>query len=218
VGVTKLLEPLLASPELPFYVQELREVLAREHALRQKFYEEITEQQKAEFINGHVILHSPVQRRHSVASDLLFTLLSTYVNHHDLGWVGHEKLLVTLTRNDYEPDVAFWKTERAAEFAADQMKFPAPDFVAEVLSPSTEKNDRGVKFEDYAVHGVSEYWLVDPAREQIEKHLLRGRRFTAAETFRRGNITSTVIAGLVVPVHAVFHREANLKALRRLLA
>ena len=75
-----------------------------------------------------------------------------------------------------------------------------------------------VKFEDYAAHGVSEYWLVDPAREQVEKFLLRGRRFTAAETFRRGNITSTVIAGFVVPVNALFHREANLKALRRLLA
>jgi Uma2 family endonuclease len=216
--MTELLKPLLASPGLPHYVQELREVLARERTLRQKFYEEMTEQQKAEFINGQVVMHSPVQRRHSVASDLLFTLINTFVNQHNLGWVGHEKLLVALTRNDYEPDVAFWKAERAAEFAADQMKFPAPDFVVEVLSPSTEKNDRGVKFEDYAAHGVGEYWLVDPAREQIEKHLLRGRRFTAAETFRRGNITSTVIAGFVVPVSAVFHREANLKALRRLLA
>lgn len=216
--MTELLKPLIASPGLPHFVQELCEVLARERTLRQKFYEEITEQEKAEFVNGQVIMHSPVQRRHSVASDLLFTLINTFVNQNDLGWVGHEKLLVALTRNDYEPDVAFWKAERAAEFAPDQMKFPAPDFVVEVLSPSTEKNDRGVKFEDYAAHGVSEYWLVDPVREQIEKHLLRGRRFAAAETFRKGNITSTVIAGLVVPVSAVFHREANLKSLRRLLA
>lgn len=36
-------------------------MLAREHALRQKFHEEITEQQKAEFINGQVVMHSPVQ-------------------------------------------------------------------------------------------------------------------------------------------------------------
>ena len=214
----EMLKPLLASPELPRYVQQLQEVLARERQLRQKFYEEITEQQKAEFINGEVVMHSPVQRRHSVASDFLFTLLSTFVNQNDLGWVGHEKLLVTLTRNDYEPDVAFWKAARAAEFAPDQMKFPAPDFVAEVLSPSTEKNDRGVKFEDYAAHGVGEYWVVDPQREQVEKHLLHGHRFAAAETFRKGNVASAVVAGFEVPVGALFHREANLKALRRLLA
>jgi len=75
--VTKLLAPLIASPELPHYVQQLREVLAREHTLRQKFHEEMTEEQKAEFINGQIILHSPVQRRHAMASDLLFKLISS---------------------------------------------------------------------------------------------------------------------------------------------
>ena len=40
----------MASPELPRYVQQLQEVLARERQLQQKFYEEITEQQKADTI------------------------------------------------------------------------------------------------------------------------------------------------------------------------
>jgi len=216
--MTKILEPLLASPELPRYLQQLREVLARERQLRVRFYEEITEQQKAEFINGQVVLHSPVQRRHSLTSDFLFKLVSTHVDEHDLGWVGHEKLLVTLTRNDYEPDVAFWKAERSVGFSPDQMKFPAPDFVAEVLSTSTEKNDRGVKFEDYAAHGVAEYWLVDPRREQVEQFLLRQGRFVVGSVCRRGSLTSAVIAGFEVPLAALFHRDANLKALRRLLA
>lgn len=216
--MNSILAPLIASPQLPHYVQQLREVLAREHALRQKFYEEITEQQKAEFINGQVVLHSPVQRRHSVASDLLFKLLSTYVDQQGLGWVGHEKLLVTLTRNDYEPDIAFWRAERAEEFAPDRMKFPAPDFVAEVLSPSTEKNDRGVKFEDYAAHGVGEYWLVDPHAQAIEKFTLAAGQFVAAGVFQKGAIASDVVAGFEIQVAAVFHRDANLRALRRLLA
>jgi Uma2 family endonuclease len=216
--MTKLLAPLLASPELPHYVQELREALAREKTLRQKFYEDVTEEQKAEFINGQVLLHSPVQRRHSLASDHLFTLLHAHVNKNDLGWVGHEKLLVVLSRNDYEPDVTFWRADRAEAFAADQMKFPAPDFVAEVLSASTEQNDRGVKFEDYAAHGVGEYWLIDPRLEQIEKFLLRGRRFAEVGSCRKGRIASRVIAGFEVPVNAVFRREAHLRALRRLLA
>lgn len=214
----EVLERLIASPRLPHYVQQLQEVLAREHGLRQKFYQEITDQQKAEFINGRVWLHSPVQRRHSMASDLLFKLLSTYVDRHELGWVGHEKLLVTLTRNDYEPDVAFWRAERAKDFSADQMKFPAPDFVAEVLSPSTAKNDRGVKFEDYAAHGVGEYWLVDPEAERIEKSVLAGESFTPAGVVHEGTISSAVIAGFEIPVMAVFHRETNLATLRRLLS
>ncbi len=214
----QLLEPLIASPRLPQYVQQLQEVLAREHGRRQKFYEQITEQQKAEFINGQVVLHSPVQRRHSIASDLLFALLHAYVNRHRLGWVGHEKLLVALTRNDYEPDVAFWRAERAKDFLPQQMKFPAPDFVAEVLSPSMEQNDRGLKFEDYAAHGVGEYWIVDSEAEQIEKFLLDGDHFTLAGALREGNIGSTVIAGFEVPVAAVFLGDANVATLRRLLS
>lgn len=214
----QVLEPLISSPRLPHYVQQLQEVLAREHGLRQKFYEEITEDQKAEFINGQVWLHSPVQRRHSVASDLLFALLHAFVSRHALGWVGHEKLLVSLTRNDYEPDVAFWRAERAKDFSPDQMRVPAPDFVVEVLSPSTEKNDREVKFEDYAAHGVGEYWIVAPEAERIERFVLAGESFTPAGTFQAGTINSAVIAGFEIPVAAVFHREANLAALRRLLS
>jgi Uma2 family endonuclease len=215
--VTKLLEPLLASPALPRYVEELVEALARERTIRQKFYEEITEQQKAEFINGQVVLHSPVQRRHSRASDCLFALLDAHVDRNELGWVGHEKLLVVLTRNDYEPDIAFWTAKRAADFTPEQMRFPAPDFVAEVLSPSTEKTDRGIKFEDYAAHGVREYWLVDPTEERIEKHVLRGGRYALAGSYSRGNIASEVILGFEVPVKAVFQREVKLHALKRLV-
>lgn len=213
-----VLEPILASPELPRYVRQLREVLAREHTLRQKFYEDISEQQKAEFINGRVVVHSPVQRRHSLASDYLFALVSAHVNQHQLGWVGHEKLLVVLTRNDYEPDVAFWRAEVADGFDAEQMKFPAPDFVAEVLSPSTAKLDRGIKFEDYAAHGVREYWLVDPAVEAVEKFILRGHRFSAAGLFTKGAIASHVVSGLEIPVGAIFKRETHLRALKKLLA
>jgi Uma2 family endonuclease len=215
--MTTLLRPLVDSPGLPAYVQQLKEVLAREHTLRQKFYEEITEQQKAEFINGQVVVHSPVQLRHGNASDNLFKLLSAYVEQQELGWVGHEKLLVALTRNDYEPDIAFWTAKRAAHFKPDQMQFPAPDFIAEVLSASTEKNDRGVKFEDYAAHGVGEYWLLDPQRETAEKYLLRGRRFAAAGRFSEGVIASKVIAGFEAPVDTIFQRAANLQALRKLL-
>jgi Uma2 family endonuclease len=222
VGMTKhdeaVLEPILASPELPRYVRELHEVLAREHTLRQKFYEDISEQRKAEFINGQVVLHSPVRRRHSLASDYLFALLSAHVNQNQLGWAGHEKLLVVLTRNDYEPDVAFWRAEVANRFAADQMKFPGPDFVAEVLSASTAKVDRGIKFEDYSAHGVREYWLVDPAAEAVEKFTLRGRRFSAAGVCSKGNIASHVVVGFEIPVAAIFKRETHLRVLKKLLA
>ena len=44
----------------------------------------------------------------------------------------------------------------------------APSLVVEVLSPSTELRDRGVKMRAYAAAGVEEYWLVDVVSKRVE--------------------------------------------------
>ena len=141
-------EQLMRSPRLPLYVQHLQALLQQERCKREQFYRDVSEAQNAEFINDEIIIHAPVGLRHSLASDNFFAPLSAYVKHHDLGLVDHEKLLVALTRNNYEPEVCYFSREKAAQFQPDQVKFPAPDFIAEILSPSTEAMDRGIKFED----------------------------------------------------------------------
>lgn len=89
-------------------------------------------------------MHSPVKRRHLRVSKLLFNLLQNFISLHDLGEVDTEKALVTLTRNDYEPDICFWRKEIADTFD-DTMQHPAPDLVVEILSKGTAKRDRGIK-------------------------------------------------------------------------
>mgnify|MGYP003300103912 FL=1 len=44
----------------------------------------------------------------------------------------------------------------------------APRFVMEVLSPSTEKYDRGEKMELYREQEIDEYWIVDIKKKQVE--------------------------------------------------
>jgi Uma2 family endonuclease len=166
------LKKLLDSPRLPFIARRIDMVLADEKRRRREFYAQIDENDKAEFINGEVIMHSPVRLRHNAASGHLYRLLSSYVAVHRLGYVGFEKIMVSLTRNDYEPDICFFGTAKAALFTPDQMRFPAPDLIVEVISESTERNDRGVKFDDYAAHGVREYWIIDPDAETLEQYHL----------------------------------------------
>ncbi|MGH7959767.1 MAG: Uma2 family endonuclease, partial [Opitutaceae bacterium] len=208
---------LLDSPQLPRIIAELSEVLTAERQRREKFYDEVTEDRKIEFIHGQVIMHSPARHSHIQASDNLLMLLKTFVSLHDLGEVHHEKCLVVFPRNDYEPDLCYFSKAKAAAFTAALMKFPPPDFVVEVLSPTTEGNDRGVKFEDYAAGGVTEYWLVDPDARRVEKHLNRGGEFGPAEIAQSGaEIASAAVLGVRIPVDAIFDRAANLAALRRL--
>ena len=156
------LEPILHSPRLPDIAAVLNERLRDETARRERFYEEMSDDQKVEFIDGEVVMHSPARNRHLTAKLNLTRLISTFVDQHGLGVVRDEKCLCVFPRNDYEPDIVFFGTEKVSRFHSNTMKFPVPEFAVEVLSETTEHRDRGVKFEDYEAHGVQEYWIIDP--------------------------------------------------------
>ena len=49
----------------------------------------------------------------------------------------------------------------------------APDIVIEVLSASTVRRDRFVKFHTYEKAGVREYWIVDPDSQTVQVHILK---------------------------------------------
>ena len=211
-----LLEPLIHSPKLPLYLRELKAIYQAEDRKRQEFYDTISEQQKAEFINGEIVMQSPVKLQHEFVSGNLYTLLKTFVSTSALGYVGHEKMLVCLTRNDYEPDVCYWHSQKAVAFTAEQMKFPAPDFITEVLSPSTEKIDRTTKFEDYADHGVQEYWLIDPDEKYVEQYVLTKEQYELRQKTDSGILKSAAVLGFQIHAAALFEQQEYVKALQAL--
>jgi Uma2 family endonuclease len=212
-----VLEPLLQSPELPDYVEELARTLARERQRRERFYEELTEDGSFEFINGEVIMHSPARDKHTLVVQNLVRLLSAHVEMQALGLVRSEKALCVFPRNDYEPDVVFFGRKKAQTITGDTRKYPVPDFIVEVLSESTKMNDRGVKFQDYAAHGVREYWIVDPDAETIERHILKDGRYPKARAQKSGIVESETVAGFRIPLRAIFDARASFTTLRQLL-
>lgn len=216
--MNSLVEQAMELPTLPEIVDELQARLAQERARREKFYEEMIEGQKVEFINGEVIMHSPATLRHLETREHLHYLLGTYVRLNELGLVLGEKALCVFPRNDYEPDVCFFGREKAASLQPGQLKFPPPDFIAEVLSETTERIDRGEKFQDYQAHGVGEYWIIDPEQKVLEQYLAREGMYQLAEKSASGEIRSSVVKGFIIPVRALFDPQLNLAALRQILA
>lgn len=212
-----VLEPLLNSPALPDYVDALARTLAAERQRREKFYEELTEDGSFEFINGQVIMHSPARDKHSLIVQNLVRLLATFTEVNGLGMVRSEKALCVFPRNDYEPDIAYFGPRKAQAITGETLKYPAPDFIVEVLSDSTAKSDRGVKFQDYAAHGVGEYWIVDADAESVEKFLAKAGKYGKARPQKAGEIASETVAGFRVPVRAIFDTPANFAALRQIL-
>lgn len=203
----KIISEVANSPKIIEIFNGLKSLLEEEQKKRQHFHETVKEDQKAEFINGEVIIHSPVKFKHAMGSDLLFTYLRVYLGKTKLGFVGHEKLMIQLTRNDYEPDICFFLKEKSRAFNPDQMLFPAPDFVVEVTSPSTEKTDRTIKFDDYEAHGVKEYWIIDPEKEFVEQYILEDGKYDLRVKSGNGIISSPVIDGFEIPIRAIFDEK-----------
>ncbi len=209
---------LMDQPTLPEMVEVLTQRLAEERQRRLKFYEEITPDMKAEFINGEVVMHSPALAKHTAARMRVTNLLNNYVDFKGLGLVHDEKSLCTFPRNDYEPDVVFFGPAKAATITPDTLQFPPPDLVCEVLSPSTEKRDRGIKFQDYEAHGVGEYWLIDPDKEVLEQYLPGANGlYELRMKSGTGQVVSKVVPGFSIPVRAIFDAEVQRTTLRDLL-
>jgi len=201
---------LLHSPRLPEYAELIRQRLADEQTRREQFYSEMTDEFKTEFISGEVIMHSPARNRHLVASGHLFGLLHSWVSSSRIGLVHVEKALCVFNRNDYEPDIVFFGSDKAQRITPDTLRFPVPDFIVEIVSNSTEERDRGVKFEDYAAHGVREYWIVDPIEESLEQYILtEAGQYKLKMKSQSGEVSSVVITGFTIPVQAIFDVEAN---------
>jgi Uma2 family endonuclease len=223
---TQLLNTTLAMPDVALFVTRLQHALTEERQKRLRFYEAVDENTKMEFINGEVVFHSPVMKRHNTATGRLYKLADTFAIITQQGFVGIEKILISLTRNDYEPDICYFRADKAAQFTPKQMQFPAPDWVIEVLSDSTAANDRGVKFRDYAAHGIEEYWIIDPDNETIEQYRLvaEGAEKDAEKDYelllkaKEGTIRSLTLEGFVIPIRAVFDEAENVQALAALVS
>ena len=216
-SVDRLIEPLRHSPQLPQAIAILQAELEAERQRRDRFYLDMSPDQKIEFIDGEVVLHSPARNRHLDVTGNVFQLLRTYVVIHRLGQVKSEKCLCVFPRNDYEPDVVFFGPDKSASLSPDTMKFPVPDMAIEVLSQSTKVRDRGVKFEDFASNCVAEYWIVDADTRIVEQYLLENGEYTLALKSGSGMLKSRVVKGLAIPIEAIFDEQENLQAIRKLL-
>lgn len=212
-----IMAQLLDLPSAPQVLERFKVALDNEKIKRKQFYADIDDDMKAEFINGEIIIHSPVKKEHTDTTFLITQLMRNYVVINELGYVGYEKVLSVFTRNDYEPDVVYFNTEKAKSFKKGMWKFPIPDLIVEVLSKSTEDRDRNLKFHDYESHGVTEYWIVDADKETVEQYLLQKNKYTLHFKANKGIIESKAIKGFSAEIKAFFDESLCLAELKKMI-
>jgi Uma2 family endonuclease len=212
-----LLAQVLQSPRLVEFQGEIDRTLSSEQAARRQFRATVDEDRRGEFVNGVVIEAVSTQDQHTVCLHFLATLVTTFVRMRKLGSVRTEQALTEFPRNDYCPDLCFWRAATDIGSNPKQVVYPPPDFVIEVLSPGTQHRDRGVKFDDYEAHGVKEYWIVDPEARTIEQFVEDAGKYHRLFAGSDGVVKSVVIPAFEMPIVAAFDDAAQMQALQAML-
>ena len=84
----------------------------------------------------------------------------------------------------------------------------APDMVVEILSPSTQRQDRFTKFSLYQRAGVREYWIVDPENKFVQSFWLEDGRYAVKEFGAAGDkMRVNVLEDCVIDLSEVFPEE-----------
>lgn len=81
------------------------------------------------------------------------------------------------------PDLAGWRKERLPKIPDAAYFDLAPDWICEVISPSTGRLDRVRKVRVYAREGIGHAWLVDPIQRSLEVLFLHDGRWTLGGTY-----------------------------------
>lgn len=146
----------------------------------------------AEILDGELHLFPRPSRRHGHSAMRLSKRLGPY---HDPegdepgGWLFLPEPELHLGRRPdvVIPDLAGWRVERLPPDFLDEDAPPyitlAPDWVCEVLSPSTERVDRGKKMRIYRREGIGHAWLVNPLQRFVDVFRLEQTQWTLVETY-----------------------------------
>jgi Uma2 family endonuclease len=126
----------------------------------------------AELIDGELVLSPRPARRHAVAASVLGMDLGGAFQRGrggPGGWVIVDEPELHMRPNVLVPDLGGWRQARFPVDEANAAYFSVlPDWVCEVLSPSTAKYDRAKKLALYAQAGIDYAWLIDPVLRTLE--------------------------------------------------
>lgn len=149
----------------------------------------LPEDVRAEVLSGQVITSPAPLPRHSKVQRAIGRFVGGPFDDDDGhggpgGWWIFVEVDVRLGVHDIvRPDLAGWRRERLADPGALRPIDVVPDWICEVLSPSTASLDRVTKSKLYADSGVLHYWLVDADARTLEAFELIDRRWGLAGSY-----------------------------------
>lgn len=128
--------------------------------------------ERAELIDGKIYYMSPPGRMHQKISWKLHQTIANYIDSKNGGCeVYAAPFAVFLNADDInyvEPDISVICDLSKLD---DKGCYGAPDWIIEIVSPSSKPRDYMTKLFKYRTAGVREYWIVDPDKQMVMVYL-----------------------------------------------
>jgi len=146
----------------------------------------------AEIVDGELSLLPRPSRAHAWSASVIGVRLSPPFMFGEGGgpggWVILDEPEIWLGPGPDKlvPDLAGWRRERLPDAAGSESAPPyydlAPDWVCEIVSPGTERLDRGRKMRIYAREGVGHLWMLSPLSQTLEVYRLHEQKWMLLDT------------------------------------
>ncbi len=161
----------------------------------------LPEGQRAELINGVLYNMAPPSRIHQeIVSGLHYKIRDYIEKERGSCRVYPAPFAVFLSqdsKNYVEPDIS---VVCRLDKLDDKGCNGAPDWVIEVVSPSTQHMDYYVKLFKYRTAGVREYWIVNPARQTVQTYTFEGEEGSMQLSFDDA-VQVGIFSGLTIRIN-----------------
>jgi Uma2 family endonuclease len=169
---------------------------------------------EAEVIHGSIVERAAPSAEHGDAQSQLAVLIKgPFQRPPGRGgpggwWILTEVEVEFETHEVYRPDLVGWRRERMPTRPTGRPVRVRPDWVCEVLSPTTAKNDLVDKLQTLRASGVPHYWIVDPEHETLTVLRWTADGYLTAMTAKRGDrVRAEPFVDVELPVGALFGDE-----------
>jgi Uma2 family endonuclease len=159
-----------------------------------------------ELINGSIMKKSAPTPQHQSISMNLSLQLGSFIKSKKSGKLFASPIDLFLDdHNAVQPDLVFVANENQRIVTNDGI-VGIPDLIVEIISPSSVMRDRVDKKNLYEKLNVKEYWIIDPAYQDIEIYtILNGRyELLSGVTLFEGSLKSNVLEGISVDLKVLF--------------
>lgn len=128
----------------------------------------LPEGERAELIDGQIYNMAPPKRIHQQISGRLYQTIANYIDSKQGGCEAYLAPFAVFLNGDdktyVEPDISIiCDKDKLNDYGCNG----APDWIIEIVSPSTERMDYGIKLFKYRSAKVREYWIINPSKQTV---------------------------------------------------